>query len=808
MDYTDFRQSKNIEDNRVPTGEPNPFGETVSGKLGDVWRQATGNQGPVAYAGSVARSAGIPNKLGMGPDNAPAGSLEAQAGNNADYWNDPAKADNVSNESDGTSPHDLVGGNTNVPGSGAINTSDAPSETGSNALDAVQAALDYGRKDISGGAQQGDQSFEEGGPVLPVGPKLVPIEDQHALDMNQLSTSAAKRAQSAVTKRSSGTQSFEEGGAVQDEQIEPQAAPQPVEGDETGAPDQNATGTPPAQAQSIEGDTGTAQPRPALDVEGASGQGRAEQQRPAQDNEPGHLDATQAPITDLIKRYLSGDGAASKQSAEAYANTADPQHQMQPDERNLAAVQAAMEKAGPKAAFGIIQYDRKNWDHEQNLARLALTQGRPDEVVKHLNEAYHYMPDGTHIAFSQSEMGYRAEVEFNKDGKTSYQNVDLTSEQLHDWVNIGKTGQFDAVYEKGGATVLQMLAKEAGTPVQQQGRPQGQQQDQRNREDRLQGQPQDQRPQMQQQPQGQVTNPPGWQQQGPGPRQRPGPLQFDNKGQVTDPQAAQAQGWVQDPDGIWQPPGRHVESAPRGKPTPGGEPEDSPQQWLQKQKWLRTSQQSDLPQGRPQAAPAGDGLQQPSQQDIEARAQRMFPSIGQSHDKEAWIAAQQQAGIKNTIDYKRAGHDYTVEAARIKAAGTNKDTETKAGTYSERTQAKLEGDKYKADAGVRGIIARSQGAHATAEDQIRGKVAAAEIAASAYGHAISKSTKDWMDQQMGGQGSTEDQATPGASAVQGASARPAARPAAPTTKGLNPNTGSPALGPIRQPPAGWVKKAQ
>lgn len=486
MDTSQFRKSNNIEDGRLPDPTPNRYGETLGERIGDVWRQATSNQSAGALAGDIASKVGYKNKWGTGPDNAPQGSMEEQAGNNSDYWNDPAKKDAEQRPFDDPAFRGS--------GSGAINTDNAPSNSGSNALDAVQAAMDYGQQKVMGGGQppatttdaqpqasaSDSQSFEEGGPVLPISPQLPSLGDEHAMDMSRLSTSAAKRAQAAATKRSSGTQSYAEGGAVEDPQEEPQAAPQ-AQDDAGGSPDPalpvgnqgDATPLPrpPAPANWPQDRAGILPTTSSSDTQGQVNQatnGEQPQQQPQVDPA-------------LIQGYLRGDSAASKQTYDAFANRADPRSTMLPDARNIATVQKALEDAGPKAAFGIVQYDRKNWDHEMNLARLALTQGKPADVVRHLNEAYHYMPDGTHIDWSQNEAGgYRAEVEFNtpnrnpvkgiddKKAAPNYQNVELTTEQIHDWVNIGKAGQFDSVLNKNGPNVLQELAETPGTPLPRQ----------------------------------------------------------------------------------------------------------------------------------------------------------------------------------------------------------------------------------------------------------------------------------------------------------------------------------------------------
>ena len=764
MDYSDWRRSKNVEDNRNPTGEHNPFGETVSGKLGDVWRQATSNQSLTQMLGSAARGAGIPNSLGTGPDSAPKGSLEEQAGNNSDYWNDPAKADNASTESDGSSQRDRVSGNVNA---GAINTTDAPADTGSNALDAVQAAMDYGQQKLMGGnkpqANTGSdqsQSFEGGGPVLPITPPLPNLADEHAIDMNRLSTSAAKRAQAAVTKRSSGTQSYAEGGAVEDDQAEPQAAPQ-AQDDAGGTPDPNlpvgnqgdATplARPPAPANWPQDRAGILPTTSSGDIQGQVKQATSGDQPQQPPQQQPQIDPA------AIHRHLSGEGAVSKQTYDAYANRADPTSTMMPDARNIATVQKAMEDAGPKAAHGIIQYDRKAWDHEMNLGRLALTQGKPEDVVKHLNEAYHYMPDGTHIDWSQNESGgYRADVEFNTANrkpvpgidpagkKQSYQNIELTPEQLHDWVNIGKAGQFDTVYAKSGPNVLQELAKSQGTPLPQ-GQPSGQQSQQDQAQQR-QGSPQGQppgQPPGQFYRAGQVANPPGWQTKG----QQQGELQFDRRGQVTDPRAAQAQGWVQDPDGIWQPPGRHIQSDLRGVPRPNGsryqgtviygeqnntaplytskrgppgsnrrdllypqghevppnpgmgdQPEQTPQQYLQSQKWQQTSRDSDQTRA---VAPG-------SREERDQRLNAQFPSVNQRGARAATETALDQKAQENEVAMIKAKNPLGVQT--LKNAGGADVANIKGGYFIQKANVVEAGKTARGAQVLEAMLAKTQSA--------------------------------------------------------------------------------------------------
>jgi hypothetical protein len=39
----------------------------------------------------------------------------------------------------------------------------------------------------------------------------------------------------------------------------------------------------------------------------------------------------------------------------------------------------------------------------------------------------------------------------------------------------------------------------------------------------------------------------------------------------------------------------------------------------------------------------------------------MFQSVGQESQRQQWMNAQEQQALKNDIEMKKAGHDYTVE---------------------------------------------------------------------------------------------------------------------------------------------------
>lgn len=372
---------------------------------------------------------------------------------------------------DGDQSFDL-GGSVEDTQSGDNNTQsgDNTASNGNDALKAVDDALSYGRQQITGQGQQmasntparpagpgGDQPdtnpFPTKTPAIPFGNrdpnKPLPIQN---FGPGQTMSPSSYASGGAITPVSGiDLAHASQSSQVDDANGNPDQPAGPA-ADANGTPDQPVTGGQGAvPAQSTQGDQGAI---PTQQPDGGGG------------NAPHQLLQKGA---SAIRQYLSGAGALSAQTVEQFKQTADPDNSLPPGNRNLAAVKAAMEKGGPKAAFGVMQYYRKTWDHEQNLARASLNgaNGRPpnpDDVVAHANAAYPHMPDGTNITFSKSENGYRAAIEFS--GGAKYQNVDLTPEQMNEWVNIGKSGQFDGVYENGGAAVLQKIAQGQGTPLQ------------------------------------------------------------------------------------------------------------------------------------------------------------------------------------------------------------------------------------------------------------------------------------------------------------------------------------------------------
>lgn len=152
-----------------------------------------------------------------------------------------------------------------------------------NPFPTATAPTPFGRRDPNqplpiqgfgpGGTMFPVQSMEEGGPVEPMTGAIPTPENQHASEMTYLNADAAKRAIKNVTKRSSGTQAYDDGGDVEDANGNPGQPSTPAPTPPSPQPQQGGQNTPqilrliqgagamsPQQAQQIEAQTGSKDP--------------------------------------------------------------------------------------------------------------------------------------------------------------------------------------------------------------------------------------------------------------------------------------------------------------------------------------------------------------------------------------------------------------------------------------------------------------------------------------------------------------------------------------------------------------------
>lgn len=101
-------------------------------------------------------------------------------------------------------------------------------------------------------------------------------------------------------------------------------------------------------------------------------------------------------------RYLTGDGAVSPEIAGALERHVDPQGQMDPADRTMAAIQAA---PTDEAKFGLMQHYRTKFNAYSGGARAALDQGNVGQAAAHATQAFANVPTGMKVKFAPSRGG-------------------------------------------------------------------------------------------------------------------------------------------------------------------------------------------------------------------------------------------------------------------------------------------------------------------------------------------------------------------------------------------------------------------
>lgn len=164
-----------------------------------------------------------------------------------------------------------------------------------------------------------------------------------------------------------------------------------------------------------------------------------------------------------IVGYLMGDGAANPAAIEQAGAQVDPQGQLSADDRNLIALNRAVELAGPEAGWPLMQAHRVAYNAKQAFAKTALTgtQQKPADLnaaIDAANQAGQHVLDGSSVKFSPAQGGVTATV--TMPGTSQTQQIPLTAEQFGKYLDIGKDGQWDKVMDKSVPATLAAIQKE------------------------------------------------------------------------------------------------------------------------------------------------------------------------------------------------------------------------------------------------------------------------------------------------------------------------------------------------------------
>jgi hypothetical protein len=148
------------------------------------------------------------------------------------------------------------------------------------------------------------------------------------------------------------------------------------------------------------GSSGAAASQPAMFDGGVvpdpnNGQGQDQNQDPS-------AGTGQAVNPQSAVQYLAGAGGVSPDIADAMEKRADPQGQLSPAERVMAAIQSA---GNPKDAFGLMQHYRTKFNAYGGAARAALDQGDLGQAAAHATSAMANVPTGYNVQFAPARGG-------------------------------------------------------------------------------------------------------------------------------------------------------------------------------------------------------------------------------------------------------------------------------------------------------------------------------------------------------------------------------------------------------------------
>lgn len=165
-----------------------------------------------------------------------------------------------------------------------------------------------------------------------------------------------------------------------------------------------------------------------------------------------------------IASMLLGDSAAPPETLDQMKQTVDPRNSQPPGNQNLMAVDAAMQKGGPKAAWPIVQANRVAFNAKQAFAYTAASgiNGKPADInaaVNAANEAEQHVLDGSNVKFSHGQSGQITATVTSATGGAP-QTIPLTADQFKAYLDVGKDGQWDKLMDKTVPNTLLQIAKQ------------------------------------------------------------------------------------------------------------------------------------------------------------------------------------------------------------------------------------------------------------------------------------------------------------------------------------------------------------
>lgn len=169
-----------------------------------------------------------------------------------------------------------------------------------------------------------------------------------------------------------------------------------------------------------------------------------------------------------IVSYLMGAGSADPQTAKTFEQGIKHENPgINDDDANLLAVHKAGEMGGPAAAWAMVQYNRMSYNAKQSFAQAALNgvdgkTGNAQAAAQAATQAGAHILDGSSTVFTAMPGGQGFTAAVKMPGTDRSVTFQLNNDQMNQWLDTGKGGQWDKVMEEGGVpTTLQRITSSA-----------------------------------------------------------------------------------------------------------------------------------------------------------------------------------------------------------------------------------------------------------------------------------------------------------------------------------------------------------
>lgn len=172
-----------------------------------------------------------------------------------------------------------------------------------------------------------------------------------------------------------------------------------------------------------------------------------------------------------IASYLMGKGATPPQEAQRVVNDIkNSTPGLTDDDANLLAVDQAGKMGGPAAAWGMVQYNRLAYNAKQSFAKAALNgiDGKAGDIVAATDAATKagaHILDGSSAVFTAAGPD-QITATVTDPNTRKRETFRLTRQQFNDYLDVGKTSQWDRMTEEGIPATVAKVAQGGAAPAQ------------------------------------------------------------------------------------------------------------------------------------------------------------------------------------------------------------------------------------------------------------------------------------------------------------------------------------------------------